>query len=209
MIKVLIADDHAIVRKGLKQLIEEEYPTAVIGEVDNAESLTKRISSTPWDVVICDLNMPGRSGLDALKQIKQSFPHMPVLIMSMYPAEQYAIRALKAGASGYLSKDSIHDELIGAVKAILNGRKFITPLVAEMLLNDFALSSNQPPHTLLSDREFEVLKLLGSGKTISEIALKLSLSKTTVSTFRARILKKITAKSNAEIARYAIEHGLI
>jgi DNA-binding NarL/FixJ family response regulator len=209
MNRILIADDHAIVRKGMKQLLVEEYPDAVIGEAENSESLIKRIISKTWDVVICDLSMPGRSGLDALKQIKQISPHLPVLIMSMYPAEQYAARALKAGAMGYLSKDSIHDDLIEAVKAALRGRRFITSSITEAILDDFNAASETPSHSLLSDREFEVLKLLAAGQTISKIAEKFSLSLTTVSTYRARILKKMAMRTNADLARYALENGLV
>lgn len=209
MTRVLIADDHAIVRKGLKQLLLEEYPTAVIGEADDTEELVKKIISETWDVVICDLNMPGRSGLDALKQIKQAFPQLPVLIMSMYPAEQYAPRVLKAGASGYLSKDSIHDELIRAVQTVLHGRKFITPSIAEKLVEVFDTDSDRPPHELLSDREFDVLKLLASGKSVSQIADQLALGSTTVSTYRSRILEKLNMKTNAELTRYALEKNLI
>jgi two-component system invasion response regulator UvrY len=209
MSRILIADDHAIVRKGMKQLLLEEFPDAVIGEAENAESLIKKIISKTWDVVVCDLNMPGRSGLDALKQIKQISPHLPVLIMSMYPAEQYAARALKAGAMGYLSKDSIHDELIEAVRAALRGKRFITSSTTEAILDDFTTTSETASHSSLSDREFEVLKLLASGKTLSEIAEKFSLSLTTVSTYRSRILKKMAMRTNADLARYAFENGLV
>ncbi len=209
MIRILIADDHAIVRKGLKQLLLEEYPTAIIEEAGDSENLVKKIISEKWDVVVCDLNMPGRSGLDALKQIKQVSPQLPVLIMSMYPAEQYAVRVLKAGASGYLSKDSIHDELITAVQTVLRGRKFITSSIAEKLVEVFDTDSDRPLHELLSDREFDVLKLLASGKSVSQIASQLSLGTTTVSTYRSRILEKMNLRSNAELTRYALEKNLI
>jgi two-component system invasion response regulator UvrY len=209
MIRILIADDHAIVRNGMKQLLLEAYPSALIGEAENAESLINKIMSEQWDIVISDLSMPGRSGLEALKQIKQTFPNLPVLIMSMYPADQYAARALKAGAAGYLGKDSIHEDLIHAVKKVLQGKKFITPFIAETLVYDLDSTVNHPAHADLSDREFEVLKLLAAGKTVSEISQKLSVSLTTVSTYRSRILKKLNMKSNAELARYALEKGLI
>ena len=209
MIKVLIADDHAIVRKGLKQLLLEEYPSAVIEEAGDAEDLINKTFSKEWDVVICDLSMPGRSGLDAIKQIKQSSPGLPVLIMSMYPAEQYAIRVLKAGAYGYLSKDSIHDELIKAVQTVLRGKKFITFSIAEKLVEVFDSDNEQPPHGLLSDREFDVFKLLASGKTVSEIADQFYLSANTVSTYRSRILEKMYMRTNAELTRYALEKKLI
>jgi two-component system invasion response regulator UvrY len=209
MIRILIADDHAIVRRGLKQIILEEYPFAEINEVPDAEELVKKVIRENWDVVICDLNMPGRSGIDALKQIKQSFPKLPVLIMSMYPEDQYAIRALKAGASGYLSKVSIHDDLIKAIQTALRGKKFITPAIAEKVVETFGSEHDSPTHELLSDREFEVFKLLAEGKTISEIANQLSLSSNTISTYRSRVLEKMQIHSNADLIRYALERKLI
>jgi DNA-binding NarL/FixJ family response regulator len=209
MMQILIADDHAIVRKGLKHLILEEFPTAVIGEVENAEQLTMETLKKKWDVVICDLSMPGRSGLDALQQIKQSTPGLPVLIMSMHREDQYALRVLKAGASGFLGKDTIHEELIKAIRTVLAGKKFITPSVAERLADLFDENSGQIAHEQLSNREFDVFKLLASGKSVSDIANQLSLSVTTVSTYRARILEKLKMKTNAELTRYGIENGLI
>jgi DNA-binding NarL/FixJ family response regulator len=209
MVRILIADDHAIVRRGLKQLILEEYRQAQIGEAADAEDLVKKAIFNEWDVVICDLHMPGRSGLDALKQIKQTVPKLPVLIMSMYPEDQYGLRVIKAGASGYLSKDSIHDVLIKAIQTVLTGKKFITSAVAETLADVFYSGTEQPTHESLSDREFEVFKLLASGKRVSEIAHQLSLSATTVSTYRARILEKMNMKSNTDLARYAFEKRLV
>jgi DNA-binding NarL/FixJ family response regulator len=209
MIRILIADDHAIVRKGLKQLLLEEYPSAVIVEAENAEQLVVEAIRNEWDVVVCDLSMPGRSGLDALQQIKQSSPNLPVLIMSMYPEEQYALRVLKAGASGYLGKETIHDDLIKAIQTVMLGKKFITPSVAERLADVFKSDPNQQLHESLSNREFDVFKLLASGKSVSEIASQLSLSVTTVSTYRARILEKMQMRSNADLTRYAIEKSLI
>jgi two-component system invasion response regulator UvrY len=209
MLRILIADDHAIVRKGLKQLLLEEYPSAVIEEAEDAEGLILKSIQQKWDVVICDVNMPGRSGLDALHQIKQNTPSLPVLIMSMYPEDQYALRVLKAGASGYLGKDAIHEELINAVQTVLRGRKFITPSIAEKLADAFDSDGGKQSHEFLSDREFDVFKLLADGKPISEIAQQLSLSSTTVSTYRARILEKMGIRSNAEMTRYAIENKLI
>lgn len=209
MIKVLIADDHAIVRKGLKQLLMEEYPTAKIGEVGDAESLVAEVVNEEWDVVICDMNMPGRSGLDALSQIKQTNPKLPVLIMSMYPEDQYALRVLKAGASGYLGKEKVHEELVKAIKTVLMGRRYITPEVAEKLADSFNVDASKKPHELLSDREFDVFKLLASGKSVSEIAEQLSLSVTTISTYRSRVMEKMNMRSNAELARYAIENKIV
>lgn len=209
MLNILIADDHAVVRRGLKQILLEEYPSARIGEAADAETLVAQVINDGWDIVICDMNMPGRSGLDALSQLKQVAPNIPVLIMSMYPEDQYALRVLKAGASGYLGKDSIHDEIIKAVQTVLLGKKFITPSVAEKLANAYRDDTGQQPHELLSDREFDVFKLLAAGKSVSEIASQLSLSSTTVSTYRARIIEKMNLRSNAALTRYAIEKKII
>jgi DNA-binding NarL/FixJ family response regulator len=209
MLKILIADDHAIVRKGLKQILLEEYPSAVIGEAADTESLMTQVINDHWNIVICDMNMPGRSGLDALNQLKQIAPAVPVLIMSMYPADQYALRVLKAGAAGYLEKESIHEEVIKAIQTVQLGKKFITPVIAEKLANAFQENSSKQPHELLSDREFDVFKLLASGKSVSEIAGQLSLSTTTVSTYRARVLEKMGIGSNAGLTRYALERNLI
>ena len=206
--RILIADDHAIVRRGLKEILLEEYPFAAIGEASDAEEVVHKVLAEKWDIVLCDLNMPGRSGLDALKQIKQSYPKLPVLIMSMYPEDQYAVRALKAGAVGYLNKNSIHEELIKAIETVKAGRKFITATIAEKLV-DSASGNNDFPHQSLSDREFDVLKLLGAGKTVSQIADELSLSPHTVSTYRSRILEKMRMHSNSELMRYALEKKLI
>jgi two-component system invasion response regulator UvrY len=207
--RILIADDHAIVRKGLIQLILEDMPSAEIVEVSDAEDLIKAVHKQDWDLVICDLTMPGRSGLDALKQIKQSKPRLPVLIISMHPQDQYAVRVLKAGASGYLGKDLVHEELMQAIRMVMQGRKYITPAVAEKLAEVFNQDASREKHELLSDREFDVFKHLAAGKSISEIASQLSLSVTTVSTYRSRILEKMGFRSNADITRYAIEHKLL
>lgn len=209
MIRILIADDHAVVRKGLKQILTEEYPSVKVGEVADAESLLTEVTREEWDLVICDMNMPGRSGLDALSQIKQIAPRLPVLIMSMYPEDQYALRVLKAGASGYLGKDNIHEDIIRAVQTVQLGKKFITPTIAEKLANALGDDASLQPHETLSDREFDVFKLLASGKAVSDIAAQLSLSATTVSTYRSRIMEKMGMRTNAELTRYAIEKQLI
>lgn len=209
MLRILIADDHAIVRKGLKQLILEEYLTAVIGEVGDVESLIKLVLKEEWDIIISDISMPGRSGLEALQQIKIIKPAIPVLIMSMHPEDQYALRVFKAGASGYLSKDAVHQELIPAIQTIKNGRKFITPGVAEKLVGALDADTPKEPHEYLSNREFDVMKMLAAGKSITEIASQLSLSATTVSTYRSRILDKTGLKNNADLTRYALEKKLI
>lgn len=209
MIRILIADDHAIVRKGLKQLIIEEYPSAIIDESGDAESLIQKVIKSSWDVVICDINMPGRSGVEALRQIKEIYPQLPVLIMSMYSEDQYAIRVMKAGASGYLNKDNIHNEIIKALQTVRLGRKYITATLAEKLAESLNTDNQKMPHEFLSDREFDVLKMLAQGRSVSEIAVQFSLSATTVSTYRSRILEKMKMKSNADLTRYALEQNLI
>lgn len=209
-IHILIADDHAIVRKGLTQLIKDEFPNAYIAGVSDSESLISKLAEEQhWDIVICDLTMPGRSGLDALRQIKQIYPSLPVLIMSMHAEDQYALRALKAGAAGYLGKDNIHEDIIKAIRTVLLGKRFITPTVAEKLAQAFESDANQMPHEKLSDREFDVFKLLATGKPVSDIADQLCLSVTTVSTYRARVLEKMNLKSNADLTRYALNNNLI
>ncbi len=205
---ILIADDHAIVRRGLKQLLLEEYPFAIIEEAADAEELIQKVILNKWDVVICDISMPGRSGIDALQQIKKDAPGLPVLIMSMYPEDQYAIRAFKAGASGYLAKETVHFNLINAVKKVLSGKKFITPAIAEKMANSFNEENKKQSHEYLSNREYEVFILLASGKSASSIAEQLSISITTVSTYRSRIMEKMGMKSNADIIRYALEKKL-
>jgi two-component system, NarL family, invasion response regulator UvrY len=208
--KILIADDHAIVRKGLKHLLLEEYPSAKIEEVGDGESLITKVIDEDWDVVICDLDMPGRNGLNAMRQIKEVSPKLPVLIMSIYPEDQYAVRLLKAGAAGYLNKDAATEELVQAMRRILQGRKYVSPSIAEKIAGDLGrVSEDKAPHEFLSDREFEVFKLIASGESVSEIAEKLSLSTTTVSTHRARILVKMKLKTNAGLTRYALDNKLI
>jgi two-component system, NarL family, invasion response regulator UvrY len=210
MLRILIADDHALIRKGLKQILLEEYPSALVEEVNDAEGVIKKAITNEWDIIISDLSMPGRSGLDMVQQLKQNFPKLPVLILSIYPEEQYAIRVLKAGAAGYLSKDAAAEELVEAVQRVLQGRKYISSSIAEKIVEDLGQnSSGQAPHELLSNREFDVFKLLTSGKTVSEIADQFSLSATTVSTYRSRILEKMNMRNNAELTRYALENKLI
>ena len=209
MLRILIADDHSVVRKGLKQILLDEFSSALIEEVADAEALIKKVMSSPWDVVISDLSMPGRSGLDALQQIKSSHPNLPVLILSIHPEEQYALRALKSGASGYLTKDAAPDELVKAVQKILLGKKYISQSIAEKLANTFSADAGINPHESLSDREFDVMKQLANGKSVSEIADMLSLSVTTISTYRARLMTKMNLKSNSDLTRYAIENKLI
>lgn len=207
--KVLIADDHSVVRRGLKQILLEGFPTAQIEEVPDAEELIKKVVQQPWDIIISDLSMPGRSGLEALQQIKQINPKLPVLILSIHPEDQYAIRVLKAGASGYLSKDSAPDELVNAVQKVLLGKKYITDSIAEKLASVLDSDTDKAAHETLSDREFTVLKLLAAGKSVSEIAESMYLSVTTVSTYRSRIMAKMNMKNNADLTLYAVEHKLL
>lgn len=209
MLRILIADDHTVVRKGLRQILLDEFPGAEIGEVADGGELVKKVMLDKWDVVVSDLSMPGRSGLEALQQIKLSHPDLPVLILSIHPEEQYALRALKSGAAGYLSKDTAPDELVKAVQKVLLGKKYISQAIAEKLANTFSSDSSTMPHETLSDREFDVMKFLANGKSVSEIAEMLSLSVTTVSTYRARIMIKMNLKSNSDLTKYAIENSLL
>ncbi len=209
MIRILIADDHSIVRKGIHQILIEGFTDAKIEEVANAEFMIKKVMEEEWDVVISDLSMPGRSGLEAIAQIKQISPKLPILIMSIHPEEHYAVRVLKAGGSGYLSKDLAPEELVNAVKRVISGRKYITSPVAEKLASLIDQDDEKPRHYILSDREFAVMKLLGSGKSLSEIAASMILSINTVSTYRSRILIKMNLKNNTELTLYCIENNLM
>jgi len=207
MNRIVLADDHSFIRLGLIQILKDEYPTVEIIEVSDGEALVKEVTLHDCDLVISDLDMPGRSGLDALQQIKLSKPDLPVLILSIYPEDLYAVRVLKAGASGYLNKNAAPDELINAIKRISLGRKYITPEIAEKLLEQNP--DDKEPHELLSNREFEIFKLLAFGKTITQIAESLSLALTTVSTHRSKIMEKLNLTTNSSLTRYAIAHHII
>jgi two-component system invasion response regulator UvrY len=209
MRRIIIADDHTVVRKGLKQILLDSFPSAHVEEVGDAEDLLKKVTSEEWDVVITDISMPGRSGLDVLQQMRLDHPKLPILILSVHPEEQYAIRVLRAGASGYLNKDSAPEDLVKAVNRVLLGKKYITPSIAEKLATTLEQDSEKSPHEYLSDREFEVLKLLAAGRSVSDIAEQISLSASTVSTYRARIMVKMNLKTNADLTLYCIEHKLI
>lgn len=210
MVRILIGDDHAVIRKGLRQILLERYPSAIIEEANDAEGLISKAIAGKFDVIISDLSMPGRSGLDVLSYIKQNFPDLPVLILSSYPEDQYAIRTLKAGASGYLSKETAPEELVKAVERVLQGRKYISSSIAEKMAENLEQGGERKTgYESLSDREFDVFKLIAAGKPVSEIAEKLSLSVTTVSTYRARILVKMGMKTNAEITMYCLQNNLI
>ncbi|MEO8568022.1 MAG: response regulator transcription factor [Ginsengibacter sp.] len=207
MIRILLADDHSIIRLGLIQILQDEYPDAEIKEVSNGESLIKEVLKNDWDLIISDLDMPGINGLQALEQIKQIKPEIPVLILSIFAEDLYAVRVLKAGASGYMNKNAAPYELITAIQRILLGRKYITPEIAEKLL--MAPNIDKNPHELLSNREFEIFKLLALGKTTGQVADLLSLALTTVSTYRSRVMEKLNLSTNSELTRYAILHNII
>jgi DNA-binding NarL/FixJ family response regulator len=205
----LIADDHAIVRKGLVQLLREEFPSAHITEVNNGVEVYEKVREKVWDVILLDISMPGRNGVEILKQLQADGIKAPVLMLSMHSEDQYAVRVLKAGAMGFLNKETATDELVAAVRKILMGRKYITPSIAEKLVEDTASFLGKPSHELLSDREMQVLQLIGKGKTVSDIADEISLSVNTISTYRSRILEKLHLNNNAELTKYAIENNLV
>lgn len=207
--KILIADDHAVVRQGLRLILATEFKKATFGEAHDTNELLERLKQDTWDVIVMDLSMPGGSGLNTLKDIKHQHPHTPVLVLSMYPEDQYAVRTLKAGASGYLTKESASEELVNAMQKILRGGKYINASVAEKLLLQLGNDDGRPPHELLSDREYQVLCMIASGKEVGQIAEHLVLSVKTVSTYRARILEKMNMKTNAELTHYAIENKLV
>ncbi|HYC70093.1 MAG TPA: response regulator transcription factor [Opitutaceae bacterium] len=207
--KILIADDHAVVRRGLKQILADEYQRATFGEASNAQEALDKVWGEPWDVVVLDVSMPGRSGLEALAEIRKSKPRLPVLVLSMHPEDQFAMRVLKAGASGYMTKESAPAELVGAVKKVMAGGRYVSTSLAEKMAEYLDTDFSRPPHERLSNREFLVLRLIASGKTVSQIAEELSLSVKTISTYRARILEKMVMTSNAELTHYAIQNKLV
>lgn len=209
MIKILVADDHTIVREGLKQIVGDVGDMTVADEAANGQEALQKIREGDYDVVLLDISMPGRSGLEVLKDIRAERPKLPVLILSMHSEEQYAVRALRAGASGYLTKASAPDELIGAIRKVSRGRKYVTASLAEKLALELDADVQKPPHEMLSDREYQVMLMLASGKTVKEIADELCLSVKTISTYRSRILEKMNMKKNAELTLYAIQNSLV
>ncbi len=209
MIKVLVADDHAVVRRGLRQILAETNDILVGGEAASASDLSKLLDRERWDVVILDINVPGRGGIEILGDIKRERPKLPVLILTVYSEDQYAMRALRAGAAGFLTKESAPDRLVEAVRKVAAGGRFVTPELAERLASSVARDSDAPPHDALSDRELQVLCMIASGKTVSQIGLELSLSVKTISTHRVRLLKKMNLKTNAELTHYAIKNRLV
>ena len=207
--KILVVDDHAVVRQGVKQILSEQFQGAVIGEAQNAEEMIERARTDNWDIVVLDIGMPGKSGLDALKELKQAHSKLPVLVLSGYPEDQLALRMLKAGAAGYLSKDSAPSELVLAIRKILGGGKFVSASVAELLALNLESDLEKPLHEQLSDREYQVLCLIAVGRSLKDIADDLCVGISTVNTYRARILEKMRLKNNTQLTHYAIENRLV
>ena len=208
-IKILIADDHAIVREGLKQIVGEEKDILVAGEAENSSKLMELLEKEKWSLVVLDINMPGKSGLEALKDIKNLYPDLPVLILSMFSEDQYGLRAIKAGASGYLKKVSAPNELVAAIRKIISGGKYINPSLAEKLAEKFESTKKELLHEKLSDREYQIMCNIALGKTAEEIAQELSLSINTIYSYRNRILEKMSMRSNVELTQYVLQNKLV
>jgi two-component system invasion response regulator UvrY len=207
MLRILIADDHPIVRRGLRQILLDEPDISIVGESQSADEVLKLVRTQNWDAVILDISMPGRGGLDTLEELKRQYPDLPVLMLSMHPEDQYAARAFKAGAAGYMTKESAPDELVKAIRKITKGGRYVSEAFAEKLV---AMMGAEPPsHDNLSAREYQVMLMIASGKTLSQIAAEMALSIKTISTYRTRILEKMQMTSNAEITHYAIKNGLV
>ena len=209
MIRILIVDDHAILRRGLRALLSDEFHGAAFGEAGDAVEALEQLRKKEWDVALLDMTMPGKSGLDLLKELKVEWPRLPVLVLSGHSEDQFAIRVLKAGGAGYMTKESAPEELAKAVRKILAGGRYVSAALAEKLALGVKKDLTRTPHETLSDREYEVMSGIGSGKTVKEIAEELSLSAKTISTYRARVLEKLGVKNSAEIAQYAIRNGLV
>jgi DNA-binding NarL/FixJ family response regulator len=205
---ILIADDHAIFRRGLRDILIERFPEASFGEADTAQGVLELVWKRKWDLLVLDISMPGRSGLDVLKDVKQAQPRLPVLVLSMHPEDQYAVRVLKAGAAGYLTKVNVPEEMVRAVTKVLAGGRYVSGALAERLAAELSTGGTKLPHETLSDREFQLLRRIAAGKTVKEIAGELSLSVQTVSTYRARVLTKLHLHTTAELMRYALDHRL-
>jgi DNA-binding NarL/FixJ family response regulator len=207
--RILIADDHAVVRQGMKQILAGAFKRSVFGEAANSQEALEKVWKEQWDIVVLDLTMPGRSGLEVLKEIKRARPKLPVLILSMHPEDQFAVRLLKAGASGYLTKESAPEELVGAVNKAIAGGRYVSSALAEKLALLIVRDVDSAPHESLSDREFLILRQIASGKTVSAIAKDLSLSVKTVSTYRTRLLEKMARANNSELVQYAFQYQLV
>jgi DNA-binding NarL/FixJ family response regulator len=209
MINILIADDHVLIREGLKKILKNEPDMAVVAEAGNAHEAFEQAKQGNASIMLLDISMPGESGLDAIKELRQNYPRIPILILSMHPEHRFAVRALRAGASGYITKESAVGELVGAIRKIVSGGKYVSLSLAEHLASELATDSDKLPHETLSDREFQIMRMIAAGKRRTEIAEELSLSLSTVNTYRTRILEKMKMETNVELARYAMEHGLI
>jgi len=209
MIRVLIADDHAVVREGLKRIVAQNADMSVVGEAGTGHEVLAFVQIRECDLVLLDLSMPGKDGLDTLKELRAMKPHLPVLILSVYPEDQYAVRLLRAGASGYLTKESAPEELVAAIRKVSRRGRYVSASLAERLASMLDSSEDRPPHERLSDREYRVMIMIASGRTVGEIADSLCLSVKTVSTYRARALRKLAMKTNAEFAFYAMKQGLL
>ena len=208
-IKILIADDHSVVRAGIIKSLSASFPEAVFGEAGNAAEISRCIKESKWDLLILDISMPGRNGMEILKDVKESHPEIPVIIFSMYPEDQFAVRSLKAGASAYLTKDISSTEFAVAIRKILKGERYLTPSLMELITNEILQDSKKTSHDILSDREYQVFLLIASGMNVSSVALELNLSVKTISVYRANILKKMNLKNNSEITHYAFKHNLV
>jgi two-component system, NarL family, invasion response regulator UvrY len=209
MMRVLIADDHELVRRGVRGLLKDDFPNVVIGEALDAKQTLAAVEKQPWDLVLLDINMPGRNGLDVLQDLKRLYPELPVVMLSTYPEKDFAVRAFKLGAAAYVSKDSAAAELLAAARKALAGGRYVTPSLAEALAATVAGESPVAPHDLLSNRELQVLRLVALGKSLKEIAAELALSEKTVGTYRTRISQKMNLSTNVELARYATLHKLV
>lgn len=207
--KILLVDDHVVVREGLKKILSEKLGDVIFGEAEDSTGMFDQVRKGPWDLVILDISLPGRSGFDALQDLRHQRPELPVLVLSIYPEDQFALRVLKCGARGYIGKERAQKELVEAVKKVLAGGTYVNPSFAEKVVLDLAADSRRAPHEKLSEREFEIMRMIASGKSVSEIADLLSLSVKTVSTHRARILEKMKMNNNAELTQYAVRNNLL
>jgi two-component system, NarL family, invasion response regulator UvrY len=208
-LRVLIADDHPIVRRGVRGILEDASDVGELGEAETPQQVLDLVRARPWDVLLLDLGLPGRGGLEVLKDVRQEYPKLPVLILSMQPESQYAIRALRAGASGYLTKESAPEKLLVAIRKVHAGGRYVSAALAEQLAAEIGVDADTPPHSRLSDREFEVMRMLAAGRSVSQVAEQLSLSVKTISTYRARVLEKMGLATNADLTQYALRNHLI
>jgi two-component system, NarL family, invasion response regulator UvrY len=209
MLKVLIADDHTLIREGLKKILKTAQEISEVREAGNAREVIEQVKKGDLDVIILDISFPGKNGLELLKDLKQDYPKLPVLMLSMHPEDRFAVRALKAGASGYVTKETAVEDLIKAIRKVVQGRKYVSQNLAEKLASNLEGDTGKPVHESLSDREYQVLCLIASGKTVRQISGELFLSMSTVNTYRARILEKMNMKTDAELIRYALQNQLI